>query len=184
MILASERAATILIQKRNLQHNKKNECEFRHLKFKVYISKLQFDVLVLKLDDFASRSGSPNENWQRVVDYLEAQNTPASFGMIGKDIQRANPEFCEWIRAKQETGLIEFWNHGKTHGKIEKDGKKIAEFQDSLATQIEILWSTASVSEACEALETFIDYGYDTEEFNISAHYLFHENGEYKKREY
>ncbi len=103
-------------------------------------------VVILKLDDFSSRADSPTENWQRVVDYLEAQEMAASFGIIGKDITRANPEFCKWILAKQEAGLIEFWNHGETHGRIEKDGKKVAEFQDTVEAQIASLEATQQLA--------------------------------------
>ncbi|MDF3127672.1 polysaccharide deacetylase family protein [Kiritimatiellaeota bacterium B1221] len=104
-------------------------------------------VVILKLDDFSSRTEVPTENWQRVVDYIHEHNLTASFGMIGRDIKRATPAFCEWIRGQQESGRIEFWNHGLTHQRVEKDGKKVAEFQEPFAAQVDTLEQTQRLGE-------------------------------------
>jgi len=98
-----------------------------------------------------------------------------------KDFEKAVAAMKEWFNPEAPALKFLHRDHELMQKHVRYVLRSMPENKLALATQIEILWSTASVSEACEALETFIDYGYDTEEFNISAHYLFHENGEYKK---
>ncbi len=99
-------------------------------------------VVILKLDDFRPGGKLLPDGWQMTSDFLAERQIKSSYGCIGKDIVSANQEFCDWVRVRHESGLIEFWNHGYTHGKTRIDGQDVAEFQDQLSAQRESLKRT------------------------------------------
>jgi peptidoglycan/xylan/chitin deacetylase (PgdA/CDA1 family) len=96
-------------------------------------------VVILKLDDFKPGGTLMPDGWQLTSDLLAARQLKASFGMIGKDIVRANSAFCDWVRKQHDSGMIEFWNHGYLHAKRRIGGKEVAEFQDRYNAQLESL---------------------------------------------
>lgn len=99
-------------------------------------------VVILKLDDFRPGGKLIPDGWQMTSDFLAERQIKSSYGFIGKDIVDANKEFCDWVRVRNDSGMIEFWNHGFTHGKTKIDGKDVAEFRDQLSAQRESLKKT------------------------------------------
>lgn len=72
-------------------------------------------VILLKLDDVVTRQtgASPvSPRWQRIADYLKANNIKGSFGIICESLEKDNPAYFSWIKNIQQAGLIEFWLHG------------------------------------------------------------------------
>lgn len=96
-------------------------------------------VVILKLDDFRPGGAFMPDGWQLATNLLAQRGIKASYGIIGRDLVRADSEFCDWIRRQHESGRIEFWNHGYLHAKRQIDGKQVAEFQLSYADQLEML---------------------------------------------
>lgn len=92
-------------------------------------------VIILKLDDLKQVNGTVYSNWTRVTDYLAEKNIKASIGIICQTLERATPTYCQWIKSRHETGMIEFWFHGWDHGVHEEDGKKYNEFSGRPAEQ-------------------------------------------------
>jgi peptidoglycan/xylan/chitin deacetylase (PgdA/CDA1 family) len=72
-------------------------------------------IILLKLDDVVARrvSSSPvSPRWQKVADYLKANNIKGSFGIITESLEKDNADYFQWIKDIQKEGLIEFWMHG------------------------------------------------------------------------
>jgi peptidoglycan/xylan/chitin deacetylase (PgdA/CDA1 family) len=72
-------------------------------------------VILLKLDDVVARrvgSSPVSIRWQRVADYLKANDIRGSFGIICESLEKDNAEYFQWIKGIHEAGLIEFWCHG------------------------------------------------------------------------
>ena len=87
-------------------------------------------AVILKLDDLKGRSGKEflYPGWKRVADFLAKENIKSSFGIIANDLEKDKPEYFAWVKKNHESGLIEFWNHGYTHGKVDYNGKKVGVF--------------------------------------------------------
>jgi peptidoglycan/xylan/chitin deacetylase (PgdA/CDA1 family) len=72
-------------------------------------------IILLKLDDVVARrvSSSPvSLRWQKIADFLKANNIKGSFGIITESLENDNPQYFQWIKDIQKEGLIEFWMHG------------------------------------------------------------------------
>lgn len=73
-------------------------------------------IILLKLDDLGSSSKDPragvSDRWQKVTDFLEEQKIKASYGIICESLALDQPAFIAWLKARQDKGMIEFWNHG------------------------------------------------------------------------
>ena len=70
-------------------------------------------VIILKLDDIRQVRGEVvHRNWQRVADYIEANDVNASFGIICASLEKDNKAYFDWIKAMHKKGFIEFWLHG------------------------------------------------------------------------
>lgn len=72
-------------------------------------------VILLKLDDvIARRVGTKpvSDRWQKVHDYLKANNIKGSFGIITESLEKDNAMYFQWIKDIHDAGLIEFWMHG------------------------------------------------------------------------
>lgn len=105
-------------------------------------------VIILKLDDVRGTkdANAVHARWQRTVDILAERDLVGSFGISGKDLATADEAFVGWCRELHESGRIEFWNHGYTHGKRTVDGKDVAEFSDEIARQREAFTKTQTLA--------------------------------------
>lgn len=86
-------------------------------------------VVILKLDDIGHWI-SPR--WTRVTDYLKEKKIRASYGIIGQELERANPDTIKWIKTLHEEGQIEFWCHGY-HARTPQE--KTGEFETGTAEE-------------------------------------------------
>lgn len=85
--------------------------------------------IVLKLDDLVHVKGKVPERWKKVADYIRGRGIKASFGIICNSLEGDNPEYFDWIKGQQASGLIEFWNHGYTHREWQENGQTVQEFK-------------------------------------------------------
>ncbi len=73
-------------------------------------------VVLLKLDDLVHHTTNPkaavSPRWQRVADFLAAENLKANFGIISESLEGDCPAYVKWIQERHASGLIEFWHHG------------------------------------------------------------------------
>lgn len=70
-------------------------------------------VIILKLDDVQQvPNGIVHKNWQRMADYLVANQLKGSFGIICHSLEKDNPAYFNWIKEWQKRGCVEFWLHG------------------------------------------------------------------------
>lgn len=86
-------------------------------------------MIVIKLDDLrVGNSGRQPAAWQRVLDILKARQIKGSFGIICDSLAKGRPEYIQWIKETQASGLIEFWFHGLNHDVRQENGTDMAEF--------------------------------------------------------
>lgn len=97
-------------------------------------------VIVLKLDDIVTDNAP---RWQRVTDFLEANDLKASYGIIGYALEDDNPAFFKWIKDLHGSGRIEFWNHG-CRKRLASD--KAGEFEGSYEEQKKSLERTQELA--------------------------------------
>lgn len=108
-------------------------------------------AVILKLDDFRGNAdlGSRNiqlDRWQRVIDFLLERKIKSSFGMIGDDLEIDKPGFFAWCREMNGSGLIEFWNHGYRHKKIDFNGTNVGVFAADYDTQLDSFQKTQKLA--------------------------------------
>ena len=76
----------------------------------------QPQVVLLKFDDVTTNGAhgkAPvSPRWQKLTDYLTANQIKGSFGIICYSLEKDAPAYFEWIKNVQAAGLIEFWLHG------------------------------------------------------------------------
>jgi len=85
-------------------------------------------VIVIKLDDLKQIRGTVPAPWKRVADFLEARGIKAGFGVICQTLEEATPEYVNWIKTRHDSGQLEFWFHGWTHGPHDVAGTPHNEF--------------------------------------------------------
>lgn len=86
-------------------------------------------LVVIKADDLRYR---PNEavfghGWNRFLEIAEAKGIKTSIGIICDSLNQEAPEYFDKIRSLHDSGQVEFWNHGYTHGRDQKTG--VCEFR-------------------------------------------------------
>jgi peptidoglycan/xylan/chitin deacetylase (PgdA/CDA1 family) len=81
--------------------------------------------IILKLDDLSS----PSPAWKRTVEFLREKNVKSSIGIVCQSLEADRPAYFEWIKGIQETGLVEFWNHGWDHKQWKEGDKDVTEFK-------------------------------------------------------
>lgn len=84
--------------------------------------------IILKLDDLGHSKGRVPEPWKRLGAFLKERRIPASIGIVCNSLEGDNPEYFAWIKELQESGLVEFWNHGYTHREWDENGRHYWEF--------------------------------------------------------
>jgi len=93
-------------------------------------------IIILKLDDIVAQGSSGRSpvppRWQRITDFLKKSDIKASFGIIGFSLEDDNQAYFDWIKTLDESGLIEFWNHGHRN---RKGTDKTGEFEGPFEQQ-------------------------------------------------
>lgn len=99
-------------------------------------------LVILKADDFTlDEYGVLSAGWQRFIYYIEDSNLQVSIGIIGSSLENGDATYFSLIKAMNNRGNIEFWNHGYTHD------EKHLEFQNTpYEFQLEHLTKTQSLA--------------------------------------
>ena len=105
-------------------------------------------VVILKLDDLWGKAGKDfiRSRWLKVANYLTEKKIKSSIGIVGNALEGDKPEFFAWCKKQHESGLIEFWNHGYTHGKVEFNGKKVGVFAANHELQLDYFQKTQKLA--------------------------------------
>jgi peptidoglycan/xylan/chitin deacetylase (PgdA/CDA1 family) len=90
-------------------------------------------VVMLKLDDLGRGGSGPeatvSPRWQRLVDFLAAEQVPCNLGILTESLDTSNcPGYVAWLKALDEGGLVEFWNHGYYNSYPKTDPKAKGEY--------------------------------------------------------
>ena len=73
-------------------------------------------MIVIKIDDLrAAGGGKVSAQWQRVLDFAKERKVKVNIGIICDSLEGNKPEYYQWIKDAQATGLVEFWLHGWSH---------------------------------------------------------------------
>ena len=81
--------------------------------------------IVLKLDDVTSASPA----WKRVFAFLKEKNVKCGAGIICKSLDGDKKPYYAWLKEVNDTGLVEFWNHGWDHAQWKEGEVSLQEFK-------------------------------------------------------
>ncbi|SDU30541.1 Peptidoglycan/xylan/chitin deacetylase, PgdA/CDA1 family [Verrucomicrobium sp. GAS474] len=86
--------------------------------------------VILKLDDLNGYKGELGR-WQKLRDFAVERQLKLSIGIICNSLEGEGKEsYYAWIKEFQQTGLVEFWNHGYDHlAWKDEAGKQFWEFK-------------------------------------------------------
>ncbi|MEI6077069.1 MAG: polysaccharide deacetylase family protein [Verrucomicrobiota bacterium] len=83
-------------------------------------------VVIIKADDFTGT----NQAWSNFLEASRAAGVKVSIGVITRSM-RENLPVQDWMRAQENKGDVEFWNHGWDHKRWSTNDFSISEFQGS-----------------------------------------------------
>jgi peptidoglycan/xylan/chitin deacetylase (PgdA/CDA1 family) len=86
----------------------------------VCAKELPMKIAIIKADDVKN----VNANWTKFFDISRDKGIKVSAGIICNSLQGDNPLYAEWLNHWQNSGLVEFWNHGWDHKRWGNDKKK------------------------------------------------------------
>ena len=82
-------------------------------------------IVIIKADDVRKRT----HNWDKFFEISKTRGVPVSAGVVCNSIEKNDSQYGDWIRASQESGWVEFWNHGYDHKRWKgENGLKFHEF--------------------------------------------------------
>lgn len=84
-------------------------------------------IAIIKADDV--RGISPK--WDRFFKISKEKGIKVSAGIICNSLQKNKKGYFKWLNKLQDSGLVEFWNHGFDHKRWKKDGTNQSEFGGS-----------------------------------------------------
>lgn len=84
--------------------------------------------IILKLDDLWYEDGLVHPGWQKVVDFLNAEEVTGTIGLVGDSFLEGDSAYFQWIKDRHEEGY-EIWNHGFCHCKPMEDSVQQREFR-------------------------------------------------------
>lgn len=84
--------------------------------------------VILKLDDLWYEDGLVHPGWQRVVDFLNAEEVTGTIGLVGDSFLEGDSAYFQWIKDRHQEGY-EIWNHGFCHCKPMADSVEQREFR-------------------------------------------------------
>lgn len=88
----------------------------------------QTPQIILKLDDLWYEDGLVHPGWQKVVDFLNAEEVTGTIGLVGDSFLEGDSAYFQWIKDRHEEGY-EIWNHGFCHCKPTTDSIEQREFR-------------------------------------------------------
>ncbi len=99
-------------------------------------------LVVIKADDLICRDDPSTagfgSGWNRFVEIADEAGIKVSVGIICNSLSKGTPEYFARIRALHDSGQVEFWNHGYTHGRNKETG--VSEFKGpDFETQLDTL---------------------------------------------
>ncbi len=104
-------------------------------------------IVLLKFDDVTTNGAHGKApvapRWEKLVEYLKANQLKSSLGVICYSLEKDNPTYFKWIKDIQAGGLIEMWCHGYRERKAED---KTGEFEEGTAAD------QRAIFEKCEKL--------------------------------
>ncbi len=84
-------------------------------------------IAIVKTDDITAE----NAKWDRCFKIANDKGIKVSAGIITESFQKQGPDYVQWLRKWDATGMVEFWNHGWDHKRWTEDGKEKSEFRSS-----------------------------------------------------
>jgi len=85
-------------------------------------------IIIIKADDIRRVT----DGWNRFFELSKAKNVKVSAGIICCSLETENSEYCDWLRAQQASGMVEFWNHGWDHKRwTNEQNERVWEFRGS-----------------------------------------------------
>lgn len=85
-------------------------------------------IVIIKADDVRG----PTANWKRFFALSKAKGIKVSAGIICESLQQDKNGYHAWLKGLQDSGAVEFWNHGWDHKRWNaKDGRQLCEFKGS-----------------------------------------------------
>lgn len=76
-------------------------------------------LIVIKADDLKRTQPA----WDRFMEIIDRRDIKGSIGIICDSLEKATPEYLQWIKTVREGGRIEFWNHGYDHKMVRPPDK-------------------------------------------------------------
>ena len=85
-------------------------------------------IAIIKADDVRKET----RNWQRFFELSKEKGAKVSAGIICDSLEGAAGTYSAWLKGHEESGWVEFWNHGWDHKRWETpEKKKLSEFSGS-----------------------------------------------------
>ena len=114
-------------------------------------TELPAKVAILKFDDLGyNKEMFPLDGihplFKKIIDYCVERGIKSSHGIVGKTVEDAPLEYCEWIKNLHKSGMVEFWCHGY-RGRATVDGVlEPAEFEVDYDLQLDSLKKSQDVA--------------------------------------
>ncbi len=83
-------------------------------------------IAIIKADDLAGLSA----NWNRFIEVSAWRSIKVSIGIICDSLQEDDEGYFDWLRARKQSGVVEFWVHGWDHQRL-GEGRGVSEFNGS-----------------------------------------------------
>lgn len=100
----------------------------------IYTVLVYKQFIVFKADDLMYTPGRViSTGWDRYINYLKLKNIKGSVGIVCNSLEKADDRYYSYIRDLNNSGVIEFWNHGYDHIVNRKNeyGEKYCEFRNT-----------------------------------------------------
>ncbi len=102
--------------------------------------------VILKLDDLWCKNDVVHPGWEKVIEFLNAEEVRGTIGLIGSSLEKDNIEYFNWIKEREQEGY-EIWNHGFCHCRMNNNGNEISEFRGkNLKEQAESVLKTQQLA--------------------------------------
>ncbi len=86
--------------------------------------------IIIKVDDLRQVDGKVNDLWIKFAEFIKSRKIKANIGIICETLETATPEYTQWIKDQQATGLFEFWFHAWDHNTHLENGQQFNEFNN------------------------------------------------------
>lgn len=83
-------------------------------------------IVMIKADDLRA----PSANWDRFIEVSAKRGIKVSIGIICDSLMGGDAGYFAWLRSWQNSGEVEFWNHGWDHQRL-GEGRAISEYGGS-----------------------------------------------------